>query len=99
MWNTINKLTNKKSKTTKITKLKVSEENFTEDSNEISNTFNTFFSTIGSNLANDLPETIATPECYVIPQNSNFHLQSVSVADIFKLLTTLKVSKACAWAR
>ena len=35
MWNTINKLTNKKSKTTTITKLNISNDNVTEDLNKI----------------------------------------------------------------
>ena len=46
MWNTINKLTNKKSKTTTITKLNISNDNVTEDPNKISHTFNTYFKTI-----------------------------------------------------
>ena len=55
MWNTINKLTNKKSKTTTISKLNISNENVTKDTNEISHTFNTYFNTIGEHLPNELP--------------------------------------------
>ena len=40
MWNTINKLTNKKSKTTTITKLNLSNENVTENPNKTAHTFN-----------------------------------------------------------
>ena len=40
MWDTINKLTNKKSKTTTTTKLNLSNENVTENPNEIAHTFN-----------------------------------------------------------
>jgi hypothetical protein len=64
MWNTINKFTNKKSKTTTITKLNISNDNVTEDPNEISHTFNTYFKTIGENLANELPDTTDAPESY-----------------------------------
>ena len=68
-WNTINKLTSKKSKTTTISKLNISNENVTEDPNEISHTFNTYFNTIGENLATELPGTTETPESYVTPSN------------------------------
>ena len=66
MWDTIDKLTNKKSKTTTITKLNLSNENVTENSNEIAHTLNTYFNTIGENLANELPSTTETSESYVI---------------------------------
>ena len=95
MWNTINKLTNKKSKTTTITKLNISNDNVTEDPNKISHTFNTYFKTIGENLANELPDTTDAPESYVTPSNSTFQIQNVSEVDVFQLLITLKISKAC----
>ena len=66
MWNTINKLTSKKSKTTTISKLNISNENVTEDPNEILHTFNTYFNTIGENLASELPDTTETPESYML---------------------------------
>ena len=95
MWNTISKLTNKKSKTTTITKLNISNDNVTEDPNKISHTFNTYFKTIGENLANELPDTTDAPESYVTPSNSTFQIQNVSEVDVFQLLITLKISKAC----
>ena len=95
MWDTINKLTNKKSKTTTITKLNLSNENVTENPNEIAHTFNTYSNTIGENLANELPSTTETSESYVTPSNSTFQLKNVSEVDVFHLLNTLKISKAC----
>jgi len=94
MWNTTNKLTNKKSKTTTITRLNISNENVTDDPNVISHTFNTYFNTIGQNLANELPGTTETPESYVTPSNSTFQIQSVSEVEVFHSLITLKISKA-----
>ena len=95
MWNTINKLTSKKSKTTTISKINISNENVTDDPNEISHTFNTYFNTIGENLASELPGTTETPESYVTPSNSTFQIQNVSEVDVFHSLTTLKISKSC----
>ena len=95
MWDTINKLTNKKSKTTMITKLNLSNENVTENPNEIAHTFNTYFNTIGEKLANELPSTTETSESYVTPSNSTFQLKNASEVDVFHLLNTLKISKAC----
>ena len=78
MWDTINKLTNKKSKTTTITNLNLSNEAVTDNPNEIAHTFNTYFNTIGENLANELPNTTETSESYVTPSNSTFQLKNVS---------------------
>ena len=54
MWNTINKLTNKKSKTTTISKLNISNENIAEDPNT-SKTFerlcNSYFDSIFGNMS------------------------------------------------
>ena len=95
MWDTINKLTNKKSKTTTMTKFNISNENVAENPNEIAHTFNTSFDTIGENLANELPSTTETSESYATPSNSTFQLKNVSEVDVFHLLNTLKISKAC----
>ena len=95
MWDTINKLTNKKSKTTTITKHNISNENVTENPNEIAHTFSSYFNTIRENLANELPVTTKTSESYVTPSNSIFQLKNVSEVDVFHLLNTLKISKAC----
>ena len=62
---------------------------------KISHTFNTYFKTIGENLANELPDTTDAPESYVTPSNSTFQIQNVSEVDVFQLLITLKISKAC----
>ncbi|CAB4007318.1 Hypothetical predicted protein, partial [Paramuricea clavata] len=77
MWKTINKLTNKKSKTTTITKLNISND-VTEDPSKILHTFNTYFKTTGENLANEIPDTTDAPESYVTPSNSTFQMQNVS---------------------
>ncbi len=92
MWSTINKITKKKSKTTTITKLNISNDKFTEEPNEISHTFDTYFKTIGENLANELSDTTDAPES---SSNSTFQIQNVSEVDVFHLLITLKISKAC----
>ena len=69
MWDTVNKLTNKKSKTTTTTKLNISNENVTKNPNEIAHTFNTYFNTIRENFANELPDTTKTSESYNTPSN------------------------------
>ena len=85
MWNTINKLTNKKSKTTAITKLNISNENVTEDPNEMSHTFNTYFNTIGENLANELNQVLLkrlNPMLLLVIQLFK-SVQNVSEVDLF----------------
>lgn len=61
MWNTITKLTNKKSKTTNITEVLPDGQILTETS-VIANTFNNFFNKIGPNLADDLSAGLTLPE-------------------------------------
>ena len=68
MWKTINRITNKKSKTTNITKIVV-DDKVIEEPEVIVNTFNNFFNEIGTTLAQKLPESTRTPESYIKPEN------------------------------
>ena len=54
MWKTINQLTNKKSKTTKVNKL-IIDQKVTTNSDEIANGLNKYFNDIGIVLADNLP--------------------------------------------
>ena len=56
-WSTINQLTNKRSKTTKIQSLKANGITIF-DSTEIANSMNQFFCTVGEKLSNDIPDTV-----------------------------------------
>ena len=78
MWKKLNKLTNKKSKTTSITKIVV-EDKVSEGPETILNTFNKFFNEIGVHLAKG---------------NSVFEIQNVSETEVFRLLSTITTSKA-----
>ena len=89
----VNKLTNKQSKTTNITKV-ITDDKIIEEPRVITNTFNTFFNEIGVSLAEGLPESATTPESYITPSNSIFEIQNVSETDILKFLSTIKSSKA-----
>ena len=93
MWKTINKLTNKKSKSTTITKIVVDDKTV-EDPTDIANSFNTYFNKIGANLAQELPEANRTPESYVQPSKSIFELKKVSEVEVFRIISTLSSSKA-----
>ena len=55
MWKTINKVTNKKSKTTNINELIIDQKVITEPE-KIADSLNTYFNEIGSVLAKDLPK-------------------------------------------
>ena len=60
MWKTINRITNKKSKTTNITKIVV-DDKVIEEPEVIVNTFNNFFNEIGTTLAQKLREIQGHP--------------------------------------
>ena len=96
MWKTINKITNKKSKTTNITKIVV-DDKVIEEPEVIVNTFNNFFNEIGITLAQKLPESTRTPESYIKPENdSTFELQNVTEVEVFGIVSALSSSKATA---
>ena len=73
MWKTLSKLTNKKSKTTSITKTVVEDE-ISEQPEIISNTFNKFFNEIGVNLTESMAESVKKPESYITSSSSAFEI-------------------------
>ena len=93
MWKTINKLTNKKSKTTIITEVKQESQSVTDDSS-IANTLNTYFNEIGTNLANNMEQSTSAPESYLPNCNSQCKMQNVTVSEVHKILFSIDVSKS-----
>ena len=93
MWKTINKLTNKSSKTTIITEIKHENQSVT-DASSISNTFNTYFNEIGINLASNVKQSSNSPETHLPNCNSQFQMQNASVIDVHKILSSIDVSKS-----
>lgn len=77
MWNTINKLTNKNSKTTNITEVLYDGQILTELS-LIANSFNNYFNEIGPSLADELSMRSALSEYFIKPNSSRFELTNVS---------------------
>ena len=99
MWKTINKITNKKSKTTSITKIVVDDE-IIEEPEVIANTFNNYFNDVGTILAQKLPESTKNPESYIKHENgSTFELQGITEDDVFSMAATLPSSKAMGYDR
>lgn len=93
MWKTISKLTNKKSKTTKITELIVNEASITDPA-AVSDALNTYFSDIGPLLANQLHEGNVTPDSYIAPCATKFELRRISSHEMYMILLKSKTSKA-----
>ena len=91
MWKKMSDLTNKKTKSTNIPEIKEDGDMLT-DPTEVWNSFNNFFSEI--DLSDKLPEPDYLPESYVNPINSEFYFQAITETEVFKLLATLKTSKA-----
>ena len=94
-WSTINKLLNKRSKTTTIKSLRVDCINIF-DSNEIANSMNQFFYTIGENLSNDIPETknpLLNGEYIVNPINATFSFAPVTPKQLIETMGKFKTSQ------
>ena len=89
----LNKLTNKKSKTTLISEIQHNNQNLTKR-HEIANVLNSHFNEVGINLAKDIPQSSRMPESYLTFSNSEFHIQNVSLTKVYKLLSTIKTSKS-----
>ena len=77
MWNTINKFTNRKYKTKNVKEVRHDDEAINEPC-KIANTFNKFFNEIGTNLANNFPAGLTSPESNIKPSNSRFQIHNVS---------------------
>ena len=71
MWKTINKLVNKKSKTTVISEIKTDNRSVT-DTKEMTNVSNDYYCNIGSNLAENLEQTPVVPSAYMHPSETEF---------------------------
>ncbi len=93
MWKTINKLTNKNSKTTIITEVKHESQSVT-DVSSITNAFNTYFNEIGINLASNMEQSSRSPETYLSNCNSQFQMQNTTVIEVYKILSSIDVSKS-----
>ena len=93
MWKTINKLTNKKSKTTLISEIQHNDQNLTKR-DEIANVLNSHFNEVGTNLAKDMPQSSRMPESYLTFSNTEFNIQNVSITKLYKVLSTIKTSKS-----
>ena len=93
MWKTINKLTNKNSKTTIITEVKHESQSVT-DVSSITNAFNTYFNEIGINLASNMEQFSRSPETYLSNCNSQFQMQNTTVIEVYKILSSIDVSKS-----
>ena len=93
MWKIINKLTDKKSKTTKITELKVNGESITKQ-DSIADALNTYFNEIGPYLASNLPDSNTIPENYISPCDTSFEFSEILPLDVHRILSMPKTSKA-----
>ena len=60
----------------------------------MSETFNRFFTEIGTNLADQLPNSNKNYSDFLTPVNSSFQLRQVSLSEVLKLLKNLATNKA-----
>ena len=94
-WSTINKLINKRSKTTTIQSLRVDGITIF-DSKEIANSMNQFFCTVGEKLSNDIPETgnpLLNDEYIVNPQNATFSFAPVTPKQLIETMGKFRTSQ------
>ncbi|CAB3989406.1 Hypothetical predicted protein [Paramuricea clavata] len=93
MWKTINKLTNKQSKTTVISEIQNDNQNLNKK-HEIADALNSHFNEVASRLVNNMPQSSRTFESYVTRSDTQFTIQNVSLTKVYKLLSTIKTSKS-----
>ncbi len=93
-WRTINKLFNKRSKTTKISSLKVDGQEIT-DTQQISNSINDFFCNIGEELSEKIPNhtnPLLDGQYNVNPSNAAFKFRPIVPGEIIRDMNTFKTS-------
>ena len=93
MWDGINQLLGKGSKTTHVTSLNVGTTNVTNKTN-IAESMNEYFTSIGPNLATQVPGTDIEPESYVDGSESTFVFKSININEVYNMLSNLKTSKS-----
>ena len=93
MWKTINQLTNKKSKTTKINEL-IIDQKVTTNPDEIAEGMNKYFNDIGTVLADNPSNGHNSFEAYVNPTETTFEIQNISVVEVKSEISRIKTSKA-----
>ena len=80
MWKTINQLTNKKLKTTKINEV-IIDQKVTTNPDAIAEGMNKYFNDNGTVLADNLSNAHDSFEAYVNPTETTFEIQNISVVE------------------
>ena len=93
MWKTINQLTNKKSKTTKINEL-IIDQKVTTNPDAIAEGMNKYFSDIGTVLADNFTNAHDSFEAYVNSTETTLEIQNISVVEVKSEITSIKASNA-----
>ena len=95
-WNTINKLINKRSKTTNISSLMVDEECLTKSS-EIADSMNDYFCNIGSKLSSKIPNLenpLLNGDYSINEKHARFHFQTIRPDELSKIMNKFKTSQS-----
>ena len=95
-WNTINKLINKRSKTTNISSLVVDEKCLTKSS-EIADSMNNYFCNIGSKLSSKIPNLenpLRNGDYSINEKHARFHFQTIRPDELSKIMNKFKTSQS-----
>ena len=97
-WRTINKLINKKSKTTNVNESNINGTSITDPSDN-ANSFSEYFSKVSQNLATSLEKSSTPASVFVQQPKTEFSLQPIHEDDVFKALRTMKPTKSTGYDR
>lgn len=89
----INKLTNKKSKTTNITEIKQDNETLTNKNGYQKLSAGILVNLDASLQIKYVPQSLRRPESYVSPSESQFKMENVSATEVYKLISTIEISR------
>ena len=96
-WNTINKLINKRSKTTNISSLVVDEACLT-NSSEIADSMNDYFCNMGSKLSSKIPnieKPLINGDYSINEDHTRFHFQMIRPDELIIIMNKFKTSQSC----
>ena len=96
-WKTINKVLNKKSKTTNISSINI-EGKHISDSAGVAESMNDFFCTIGETLYEKIPRAknpLLENDYELNPQKTMFNFHDIDTSQVRKVFGKLKTSKGC----
>ena len=93
-WKVINRFLSRKTKSHCISNIKLSDGSSLNDPSDIANHLNSHFAGVGPRMAANINDNGVSPEYYMTPAKSIFHLKPTNVVNVLEIINKLSSNKA-----